>query len=68
MWNGVSNLGTPTGIAVGDEVVLSAFLRRDGISESFNIGGVRLTEIHVDGLLVAGRERYVIIMRGVDVL
>ena len=27
MWNGVSNLGTPAGVAVGGEVVLSAFLR-----------------------------------------
>ena len=68
MGNGVFNLGTPLGVAVGCEVVLSAFLRRDGVSECFDIGGICLMEIHVDGFLVEEREGYATIMHGVDVL
>ena len=68
MWNGVFNLKTPACVDVGCEVVLSTFLRRDGVGESFNVGGVCLMEIHKDGLLVAGHEGYAIIMCGVDLL
>ena len=68
MRNDVSNLGTPAGVAVGGEVVISAFLRRDGVSDSFDIGGIMLMKMHEDVLLVAEQEGHAIIMCGVDAL
>ena len=45
-----------------------AFLGRDCVRKGFNVRGIWLIKMHVDGFLVAGREGYAKIIRGVDIL
>ena len=68
MGHGISNLGSPASVTVDCEMVLSALLRRNGISEIFDIGGVRVVDIHVNGLLGVGQEGYDKVVGGVDIL
>ena len=55
---GIANLGSPTRVTVSGEVVFSAFLRRNSVGENFDIRGIWLVKIHVDGFLGLGREGY----------
>ena len=68
MGNGITDLQTPAGVAVGREEVFLAFVGRDCVREGFDIRGIWLMEIHVDGFIVAGQEGYAKITRGVDIL
>ena len=37
---GISNLGDPTSVTVGGEVVFPAFLRKKSVGEGFDIEGI----------------------------
>ena len=54
MGGGIVDLGSPAHVDVGGEVVFSAFLRRNSAGESFNIGGIWLVKIYMDGMLGSG--------------
>ena len=58
MGDGITDLGSPTQVTVGGDVVFPAFLIRDSAGESFDIRGIWLVKIHVDGFLGLGGEGY----------
>ena len=68
MGNGTANLRTPSGVAIGREAVFLAFLGRDCVRKGFDVRGIWLMEIHMDGFLVEEQEGYVKIMCGMDIL
>ena len=65
--NGITDLRTPADVAVGRDEVFLAFLGRDCFREGFNIRGIWLIKMHVDGFLLVRQEGYAKIMRGVDI-
>ena len=57
-----------TRATVGREMLFPAFLQRNSIGQSFDIQGIGLVKIHVDGFLGAGREGDTKIVGEVDVV